>query len=263
MTNKRESFFQVEPILNQFKAWLKTNQKADVVTIVGEGEPTLYQDLGSLIQGLKSLTEIPVAVITNGALLYDEHVRKELMHADIVLPSFDAPDEATFKKINRPYGRIDYQSVYEGLVTFSKEFEGQLWIEIMIVKNYNDTTAQLTDLKNKLEKVKFDRIFINTPVRPPAESYVEEPSEELLCKASELLGGICINKLSSNGFSSAIEDDYEAILSIIKRHPMNQYEIKNFLLSRNCDHAEEILKNMDEDHNVSSVEYKGYKTYRA
>ena len=262
MTNERQSFFKVEHILNQFKRWLQTNKKVDVITVVGEGEPTLYKELGKLIKGLKTLTEIPIAVITNGALLSEEDVREDLMEADIVLPSFDASNEEEFKRINRPYGKIKYSDVFDGLIKFLKEFNGQLWIEIMFVKDYNDTEEQLLELKSNLEKINYDRIFINTPVRPPAESYVKEPSDEFVKKAAKLLGGTSINQLISNGFSSDIEDDYEAIQSIIKRHPMNQYEIKSFLKSRNCGDIEEIFKNIENDKDISIVEYKGYKTYR-
>ena len=262
MTNKRQSFFEVDHIINQFKRWLQTNKKVDVITIVGEGEPTLYKELGVLIKELKILTEIPIAVITNGALLSEEYVREDLMEADIVLPSFDASNEDEFKRINRPYGKIKYSEVFDGLIEFSKEFKGQLWIEIMFVKDYNDTEEKLLELKSNLRKVDYERIFINTPVRPPAESYVKEPSDEFVKKAAKLLGGTSINQLISDGFSSDIQDDYEAIKSIIKRHPMNQYEIKSFLKSRNCGDIEKIFRDIEKDKDISVVEYKGYKTYR-
>lgn len=93
MTNTRQEFFPLEEILAEFREYLQGSISFDVVTVVGEGEPTLYSRLGELIAGLKKETDKPVAVITNGALLYDAEMRRELMEADIVLPSLDAVTE--------------------------------------------------------------------------------------------------------------------------------------------------------------------------
>lgn len=57
---------------------------------------------------------------------------KELSEADIVLQSLDY-DEDTFKKINRPYGRLNFKECYNGFVEFSNKYKGQLWLEIMLV----------------------------------------------------------------------------------------------------------------------------------
>ncbi|MCD6435090.1 MAG: radical SAM protein [Clostridiales bacterium] len=262
MTNTRKNFFEVSEIINELKIWIEKEKEVDVITIVGEGEPTLYKKLGQLLKEIKELTNIPVAVITNGALLSEKEVRDDLMYADIVLPSFDASTNDDFTKINRAYGKMDFSKVFDGLKIFSKEFKGQLWIEIMLVKGYNDSKEKILALKDLLDQVKYDRIFINTPVRPPAESFAQEPSDETIELAIEILGGVAINHLISNGFSSDITDDYEAIVSIIKRHPMNQFEIKSFLDARECENIDDIFNRLSDDDKIEVVEYKGYKTYR-
>ncbi|MCK5762636.1 MAG: radical SAM protein, partial [Clostridiales bacterium] len=160
MTNTRQSFFEVSYIINEFKQWLHLKKEVDVITIVGEGEPTLYKNLGQLLVELKKLTNIPIAVITNGALLSEKEVRDDLKYADIVLPSFDASNDEDFIKINRSYGKMDFSKVFEGLKQFSKEFKGQLWIEIMLVKGYNDSEEKFIALKDLLDQVEYDRIFI-------------------------------------------------------------------------------------------------------
>ncbi|MCY6371494.1 radical SAM protein [Clostridium ganghwense] len=262
MTNQRDEFFELSDILKEFKEYLIEGLKFDVVTIVGEGEPTLYSRLGELIVELKKLTSKPVAVITNGATLYDKEVRKELMNADIVLPSLDAHDENTFKKVNRPYGKLKFQDVYQGLVDFSKEYKGELWVEVMIIKDLNDNEESLNKMKELLEKVSYNRLYINTPVRPPAEEWVKQVSKESMELAVNILGGISIDMLNSEGFFSEVKDDYEAILSIIRRHPMNQYEIRKFLDSRKCSNIENIFEKLNKDEKVQVVDYKGYNTYR-
>ena len=262
LTNERKSFFEVEDILKEFKDYLKSKKDFDVVTVVGEGEPTLYKDLGKLIIELKKHTTKPVAVITNGGLLNKKEVRDDLKNADIVLPSFDACDEEIFKKVDRAHGRIKFSEIYEGLIDFSNEYEGQLWIETMIMKDVNDDEESLMKMRSLLDKVKYDRLYINTPVRPPAEQWVEQVSSDKIALAVNILKGISIDMLDSKGFASEVEDDYEAIISIIRRHPMNQYEIRSFLESRSCNNIETILERLKEEKNVDRVAYKGYDTYR-
>jgi len=261
MTNTRKMFFPVEDILAEFDEFLESKVKFDVVTIVGEGEPTLYLGIGELIREIQKRTDKPVAVITNGALFYDPDLRRELYDADIVLPTLDAYDEASFRKISRPHGTITFDMVNEGLKEFSKEYEGQLWIELMLMEGINDDDESLKKYSEALKKLRYDKLYINTPVRPPAESYVKALSHEKMNHVVDVFGGISIDLLESEGFQSEIEDDYEAILSIIKRHPMNQFEIEGFLASRGSNIAE-VLDRLEKDSKVASISYKGYVTYR-
>jgi len=262
LSNKRLDFFSIYDIIKEFKTYLKSGSEFDVVTIVGEGEPTLYLKLDELIGKIKELTSKPVAVITNGALLHDKRVRDELCGADIVLPSLDAYDEDTFKRINRPYPKLNFMECYNGLIEFSKIYKGQLWLEIMLIDGINDDSDSLRKLKLLIKEVKYHRLYINTPARPPAEEYVKTVSSENMNMAIEMLGGISIENLVSVGFSSGIEDDYEAILSIIKRHPMNQFEIKSFLNSRKCEDIDNIIERLNLDNAINHIDYKGFITYR-
>lgn len=262
LTNTRKMFFQIKEIIDEFEETLRSSLEFDVVTIVGEGEPTLYLGLGDLICEIQKRTDKPVAVITNGALLYDPDVQSELDKADIVLPSMDAYDDVSYKKINRQYGTLSFNDVYCGLKTFSEKYQGQLWLEIMLIEDVNDDDAALEKYSILLKNLKYDKLYLNTPVRPSAESYVKAIDHEKMNRAVEILGGISIDLLHSQGFHSEITDHYAAIISIIKRHPMNQFEIESFLQSRGCSDIGTILNGLKQDHNVVSINYKGYDTYR-
>lgn len=255
-------YFPVEDILAEVTDYLQSGLTFDVLTVVGEGEPTLYLGLEQLLTGLKKITDKPVVVINNSSLLAEEEVRKALAVADIVMPSLDAYDELSFRKINRPLKQISFEDMYQGLVTFSREFAGQLWLEVMLVRGLNDDEASLFKLKRLLDNIRFDRLFLNTPVRPPAEDWVKEPGEEALQKAVEILGGLPVTQSASPAFFSEVPDHYEAILSIIKRHPMNQHEITSFLNSRDCSHPEDVFARLEQNPAVEVVDYKGYRTYR-
>lgn len=262
LQKERGMYFPVEDILAEVTDYLQSGLTFDVLTVVGEGEPTLYLGLEQLLTGLKKITDKPVVVINNSSLLAEEEVRKALAVADIVMPSLDAYDELSFRKINRPLKQISFEDMYQGLVTFSREFAGQLWLEVMLVRGLNDDEASLFKLKRLLDNIRFDRLFLNTPVRPPAEDWVKEPGEEALQKAVEILGGLPVTQSASPAFFSEVPDHYEAILSIIKRHPMNQHEITSFLNSRDCSHPEDVFARLEQNPAVEVVDYKGYRTYR-
>lgn len=262
MTGERKEFFPLKDIINEFKEYLKESFDFDVVTIVGEGEPTLYSKLGELIKEVKKITDKPVAVITNGALLSSKEVRDELMNADIVLPSIDGYNEETAKKIDRPLGTIHFKDELEGLIEFSKEYKGQLLLEIMLISEINCDKNSIGHFKEILKKIKYDKVYLNTPVRPPAESFVKVVSQEEMKYAVGKLGGISIDMLSSGEFFSEIEDSYEAILNIIRRHPMNQFEINSFLNSRKEKLGYNIFEKLESDEKINCILYKGIKTYR-
>lgn len=262
LINKREEYFKLEDIVEEFKLYLKEYSDFDVVTVVGEGEPTLYLKLGELISELKKLTDKPVAVITNSALMSDPEVREDLKKADIVLPSLDSYNEDIFRKINRSHRSIKFDDILEGLRIFTKEYDGELWLEIMLIKDVNDSTKDFQEFKKILDTLNYDRLYINSPVRPPAEAYVKEPSKEALMEAEGILGGSSIEEFSSENFHSEVKDDFEAILSIIGRHPMNQFEIKAFIQSRGNENYEDILEKLNKDDRVDVVNYKNYISYR-
>jgi wyosine [tRNA(Phe)-imidazoG37] synthetase (radical SAM superfamily) len=262
MTNKRKMFFAVEDIIKEFESILKEEIYFDVITIVGEGEPTLYLGLGELILEMKKRTDKTITVITNGALLYDPSVRKELGYADIVLPTLDAYDESSFKVINRPVGNLSFNQVLEGLKIFSKEYKGLLWLEMMFIKGINDDLESLNKYIKILDEINYDKLYLNTPVRPPAEGYIEAVTSDKMRQIVNILKGISIDLLDSEGFYSNILDHYEAILSIIKRHPMNQYEIRSFLTSRKCSNIDELVSQLKTDSLVEVISYKDYFTFR-
>ncbi len=263
MSNERKLFFPVADILSEFEKYLEDEDKFDVVSIVGEGEPTLYAGLGELIKQIKERTNKPVAVITNGALLTDPQVRRELCLADIVLPSLDGADEATFREIDRPIGSLRFDEITKGLEQFTHEFTGQIWVEIMLLSGINDHDQALEQFRQILKGVRYDRLYINTPVRPPAESGITAPAKERVERAVEYLSGISIDMLSAGSFFSEVEDDYEAVISIIGRHPMNQFEVRSFLDSREKGtDGKRTIEQLSEDPQVEVVRYKGITTFR-
>jgi wyosine [tRNA(Phe)-imidazoG37] synthetase (radical SAM superfamily) len=81
-TNKTKQLKEWVPsdmIINQVKDKLESHP--DYITISGSGEPTLNSKIGEVIVGIKEMTEIPIAVLTNGSLLWSPEVRRSLPEA--------------------------------------------------------------------------------------------------------------------------------------------------------------------------------------
>jgi wyosine [tRNA(Phe)-imidazoG37] synthetase (radical SAM superfamily) len=84
LVNQRRNYFLTEAILAEVQLALAAHRSGEIdwITFVGSGEPTLHAGIGLLIRQVKALTDLPVAVITNGALLHLPEVRAELIAAD-------------------------------------------------------------------------------------------------------------------------------------------------------------------------------------
>jgi len=226
VTNERRDFFPPEDILAQVRDALKRHRpgEIDYVTFVGQGEPTLCASLGWLIRQVKSMTDIPVAVITNGALLCQADVREELAAADVVMPTLDAADQDTFRRINRPWPRFRISEIIAGMAVFREMFHGQLWMEVMLVKGLNDDEATLLGIRDALARIRPDRTQINVPIRPPAEAWVEIPEDEAIVRATAILGEAAevVAPYEGSFDLSGSADVTDAVLAVIRRHPMRE-----------------------------------------
>jgi wyosine [tRNA(Phe)-imidazoG37] synthetase (radical SAM superfamily) len=208
------------------KAIRKHEEKADFVTFVGSGEPTLYKSLKELILHVKTMTKKPICVITNGSLLFEEEVQEALMLADVILPSLDAGDTKNFIKINRPHPTLNFDTIIEGLVDFRKNYEGKFWIEVMIMKGINDSRDELMKIKEQIDLIKPDRIDINVPIRPPTERWVLIPDRRIIPLFKEIFGKYYDMNYPEFGEFDIYSTNFEQeFLAIIQRHPMRQDQI--------------------------------------
>ncbi|MCF2140679.1 MAG: radical SAM protein [Candidatus Lokiarchaeota archaeon] len=241
-TKNRSLFFPITRIIQELKEYLSSISEAqyDIITIVGDGEPTLYEGLGELINQIKSIQKKPVAVISNGSLMANKQVRQDLSLADVVLLNFDSWDEESFKKINRPLKLINFKKRYEGYLKFREEFSGILYLEVMLVKGINDKEEQVSKIAKLIEKIHPNVVFVNVPVRPPAESWVKIPDQENIDKAREILNARRMDYLPAGDFSSLEKNPIEAIIDIIGRHPMREEDIETFLHGRIINNPDRI-----------------------
>jgi wyosine [tRNA(Phe)-imidazoG37] synthetase (radical SAM superfamily) len=161
--------------------------KPDFMTFIGDGEPTLCKDLGWLIRRAKDKLFVPVAVVTNGSLLYQEDVRQDLQNVDVVILKLDAGNENTFRAINRPHLCIGFDIMFRGQIEFRREYPGQIWIEVMLVKGLNDSEKELHNIKRAVDAIKPDRVHVLSPNRPAAEAWIRPADQQDIINAQETI----------------------------------------------------------------------------
>ncbi len=259
-TNTRREFFPPGEIAEEIIAICRRKEKKiDYVTFVGEGEPTLYSSLAKILDTVRKECKLPFALITNGALFYHKKVREDVLLFDVILSKIDAPSERVFKRINRPHRGIVFDRVIEGLLLLRKEFSGQLWIETMLVKGLNDDEVSLKGIKKILDRINPDRRFVSIPTRPPAENWVEITDPDVLFSAFKILNAEPIYTVEYREFDIEGFDSVEdAVLSIIRRHPIRMDEIKDILGKSGVSmDAREFLKRLVDSKKVKLREFMG------
>lgn len=248
-TIRREMFYPVADVLSQVLAKIGDGNRIDYITFAGSGEPTLYAGLGELIQRIKESTPIPVAVITNGSLLYDPGVRAEVARADLVVPNLDASNTTAFESVNRPAPELEFARMLEGLVQFRKEFKGLLWLELFLVEGAIISDEDIRQLVLQVKRISPEKIQLNTPVRPVAESAVRPVDRDILQRLLDMLGKnaeiVADFPESPNPVESRLVSRDE-VLGLIARHPCTVNEIAQGL-SATPEHIREHLQSLVAD----------------
>lgn len=267
-TIKRKEYIRKDEILSQVEATIFTNKRIDYITLSGSGEPTLNSTIREIIEGIKKMTKIPVAVLTNGSLLYNEKVRRDLLSADLVLPSLDAADSETFQAINCPHRFLDFSKIIQGLKDFRKEFKGSIWLEIMLIKDVNDNPKEIELFKSIISGIDFDEIQLNTVIRPPSEKSAFPIGINKLKEIKDIIGKNCeiipdFRELQKEAQDIYSEDIKGQILEIIKRRPVTLSDISTSLGI----HRNEVIKYISilemkdeiEIHRHEDLQYYEYK----
>ncbi|KPJ98213.1 MAG: hypothetical protein AMK71_11765 [Nitrospira bacterium SG8_35_4] len=227
---RRKSFAPKEDIIKEIKKSVSVGHDIDFVTFSGSGEPTLNSDIGNLIHAVKKITSIPVAVLTNGTLLFQEDVQRDLLEADVVLPSLDAASQEVFQKINRPHNSLNIKSISRGIKKFRKSYTGQIWLEIMLIKDFNDSPDELLRIRNAISGIQPDKVHLNTVVRPPSEICARQLSIDEMKAVRNFLDKRCEVIAAPHIKRSREHKDVEgSIIEMTKRRPLTITDIANVL----------------------------------
>ncbi len=247
-TNKtllRKEYVPVDGVMAELERKLAEDPKPDYISLAGSGEPTLNSGIGELIERIKNRTKVPVAVLTNGSLLWQKPVQDALMAVDLVLPSLDAGDERLFRYVNRPHEEIAFQRMVEGLTVFTERFPGEVWLEVFLLGGVTGIAAEAGKIAALVRRIRPARVQLNTVFRPPAEEFAYRLSEQKMLELKGLFPGeveIIAEKEKEektiSAFAQAGEGD---ILALLGRRPCTSADVANGLGI----HATEALKRLE------------------
>lgn len=266
MLDKRQEFYKPDELVKDVKTVLCNLQDnsdyPDYITLVPDGEPTLDIHLGELIEKLKTIN-IPVAVITNASLMNLPDVQNEVLKADYVSVKIDTVNQVTWRKINKPYKSLELEGILNGILSFEKNFEGELTTETMLIKGVNDALNEFNELADYINTLGPDIAYLAIPTRPPAfktaipvdESKINEAYHIFSKKlaAVEFLTGYEGNAFSSTG------NPKEDIMSITAVHPMREDAIEE-LLKRN-DASFNLVNELLEENLIRRTSFNGKNYY--
>ncbi len=204
----------------------------DYLTFVPDGEPTLDINLGREMALLKPLG-IKIAVISNASLIWRADVREELAQADWVSLKADAATEETWRRVDRPHGKLDLAAIQEGMLEFARHYDGALVTETMLVAGVNDGEETMREVADFLARLQPAQAYVSIPTRPPAEPWTSAPEEDVINRAYQILSERVAHveyligyEGNAFAFTGNVEED---LLSITAVHPMREDAVAAFL----------------------------------
>jgi len=258
-TVERKEWVPLDEVVAQVRDKLSTGP--DYITLSGSGEPTLYSRLSELVASLEGMTKIPVAILTNGSLLWDKDVQEGLAEADLVIPSLDAGDDSLFRHVNRPHESISFERMVEGLVEFRGRFAGACWLEVFLLGGMTAIPAEVDKIAKLVERIRPDRVQLNTVTRPPAEDFALPVSRKDMERFAARLGERAeviadFRGVHGEGEFTAKRED---VLDLLRRRPCTVDDIAAGLGM----HANEAVKYVTEllERDAIVAETKDYRTY--
>ena len=257
LTTKRLEYVKYDSVITELETFMSNNPKIDYFTFSGSGEPTLNSRIGDVLKFIKkNYPEIKTAILTNGTLLYDKKLRDELMDADVILPSLDAASRDVFRKINRPSKKLNIETYIQGLIDLRKEYKGQIWLEILFLKGYNDSKKELILLKEAILRIQPNRIQLNTLDRPGTKQNLFPLTKNELEAIVHFWKLPNIEIITSPDKRSNIEsfngDIETAIIETIARRPCTLDDIHTFL-GIHTNEINKYLAGLESNHKIKTV----------
>ena len=258
LTIDKKEYILFNKIKEELLNYFSNNPDPDYITFSGSGEPALNSKIGDVLKFIKQTKpNIPVAVLTNGTMLFDKNVRDAIMDADVVLPSLDAATQYVFEKINRPAKGLTINKVIQGIIDFKNDFKGNLWLEVFILPDYNNKKEELIELKKAILKIKPNSVQLNTLDRPGTVSNLRGATSEEMKRVVDFWKLDNVEIISSAPERKKIQsyrtDIETAITETISRRPCTLDDLTK-ILGIHINEINKYLDVLDAEEKIETVE---------
>lgn len=255
-------FYEPQVVIDEVVARVRQvtsrGDQIDRLTCVPDGEPTLDVNLGRLIEGLAPLA-IPVAVITNGTLLWRDEVRARLAAADLVSLKVDSMDVDVWRRINRPHASLDLARVHEGRKRLAAAFAGDLITETMLLAHLGDGEDELSRTADAVAELQPKVAYLSIPTRPGATSGARRPQAEAIARAyaifSERIARVEVLAGDEGVRFGATGDAAGDILGTTAVHPMREDQLRALLARDGATWS--VVEGLLDDGRLVRVEHEG------
>ncbi len=262
LTTERREYVPTADVIAELDRYLSGKPVLDYITFSGSGEPTLHIGIGDIVRHLKKHhPEYRLALLTNASLLHDSEVRNAIMDIDVIVPSLNAASQKVFMKINRPDPVLKVEDIIRGLELLRAEYDGEIWLEIFIVPGLNDQTEELDLLKKAIDRIKPDRIQLNTLDRPGVVDWIRPATHEEMEHIITHLGHPSIEITGTSAERANVpcfsEDLEEAIIQTLRRRPCTIDDLTSILGLHQSEINKYLQYLLDSNIIVEKIESRG------
>jgi wyosine [tRNA(Phe)-imidazoG37] synthetase (radical SAM superfamily) len=256
-------FVPVEEVIHDLERKLH-HVTPDFITISGSGEPTLHSQIDQIIAYIKERRDFRVAVLTNGSLLWRQEVMQRVLGADMIMPTFSTAFEETYRAIHRPHPSLTVGRMIRGLKSLRQAFKGELFLEVMLLKGFNDSEEEVVALKSAVEEIGPDRVQLNTVARPPSDSRALALDRKRLDHIKNCVGpmGEIIADRQRKSKDQRFDALFAQVLEMAKRRPVRATDVAN-ALNVPLGKVKNLLRTLEKSGSLRSSEHGSDTFYTA
>lgn len=255
---KQDEIISINKIISEVKAVFEKNVEFDFLTLTANGEPSLYPYLNELILSLRSIAkDKKLLILSNGTAVLDEDKFNALLKLDVVKFSLDSAVAKTFYRIDRALKNIDLEKMIEKMADFRARFNGDLIMEILVVKDLNDNEEEFKALNQALKKIMPLRVDLSTIDRPPAYA-VKKVSEEKLLKLSKLIDSTPVLLAKRHYEGEKLNFNKEELLKMLHLRSQSEIDIE----AKFDEQSKTLLNQLIKEKKVKILDLAGVKFYK-
>ncbi|ECX4330128.1 radical SAM protein [Campylobacter jejuni] len=255
---KQDEIISIDKIISEVKVMLEKNVEFDFLTLTANGEPSLYPYLNELILSLRSIAkDKKLLILSNGTAVLDEDKFNALLKLDVVKFSLDSAVAKTFYRIDRALKNIDLEKMIEKMADFRARFNGDLIMEILVVKDLNDNEEEFEALNQTLKKIMPLRVDLSTIDRPPAYA-VKKVSEEKLLELSKLIDSTPVLLAKRHYEGEKLSFNEEELLKMLHLRSQSEIDIE----VKFDEQSKTLLNQLIKEKKVKILDLAGVKFYK-